>query len=224
LRQYEKEALNSSEITIMLNKTDSDSGIPRDRLPTSRKRGAMNPLGGLSCDPAITFELRSYLRPGDLGAIVSLHGTIYADECGFDPTFEADIARLLGEFVQSRTELDRFWIAERDGRIVGSIAIISHSGKDAQLCWLLVDPSARFMGLGKRLLNEAVAFCHRCEYEYVFLRNLSELTAASHLFQSVGFEKVAERASERWGAAIVEEWYVLHPFGRRHVSFVNAEP
>ena len=80
------------------------------------------------------------------------------------------------------------------------------------------------MGLGRRLLNEAVAFCRRCEYEYIFLRNVSVLTAASHLLQSVGFEKVAERASERWGVAIVEEWYVLHPFGQRHVSFVNAEP
>jgi ribosomal protein S18 acetylase RimI-like enzyme len=207
----------------MLNKMDSDNGTSRDRLSTSRKRGAMNPHEGLPSDPAMSFELRSDLRPGDLGAIVSLHGAIYAKECGFDPTFEADIARLLGEFVKARTDLDRLWIAERDGRVVGSIAIISHSGKDAQLCWLLVDPSARSMGLGRRLLNEAIAFCRRCEYEYVFLRNVNRLTAASHLFQSVGFEKVAERSSERWGTAIVEEWYVLHPFGQ-HLPFLDAEP
>jgi ribosomal protein S18 acetylase RimI-like enzyme len=177
----------------------------------------MNPLEVLSSDSAQPFELRHHLRPGDVGAIVSLHGTNYAQECGFDSTFEADIARLLGEFVQARTDLDRLWIAERERRIVGSIAIISHSGKDAQLCWLLVDPSARSMGLGRRLLNEAVAFCHHCEYEYVFLRNVSVLAAASHLFESVGFEKVAERASERWGAPIVEEWHVLHPFGWRRL-------
>ena len=130
----------------------------------------------------------------------------------------AHVARLLGEFVQARTNRDRLWIAERGGRIVGSIAVVGHSEKDAQLLWLLVDPSARSLGLGRRLLHEAVAFCRRCEYEYVFLRTVGVLTAASYLFRSVGFEKVEERPSERWGVAVIEEWYVLHPFGRRHLS------
>ncbi len=175
----------------------------------------MNPLEDVPSDSARTFTLRHDLRPGDLGTIVSLHAIVYAQECGFDSTFEADIARLLGDFIASRTELDRLWIAEWQGRVVGSIAIVNHSGKDAQLCWFLVAPSARSMGLGRKLLHEAVAFCRRCEYEYVFLRNVRVLTTASHLFRSFGFEKVAERASERWGIAMVEEWFVLHPFGRR---------
>ena len=104
---------------------------------------------------------------------------------------------------------------EREGSLVGSIAIVSHSERDAQLCWYLVDPSARSLGLGSRLLHEAIAFCRHCEYECVFLRNLSVLTTASYLFRSVGFEKVEERPRERWGATVVEELYVLHPFGRR---------
>jgi ribosomal protein S18 acetylase RimI-like enzyme len=166
----------------------------------------------------MTFALRHELRPGDLGALISLHGTVFARECGFDSTFEAHNARLLGEFIQARTELDRLWIAEWQGRLAGSIAIVSHSGKDAQLCWLLVDPTSRSLGLGRRLLEEAIAFCRRCEYEYVFLRNVRVLTAASRLFRSVGFEKVAERSSERWGAAVIDEWYVLHPFGTQYPS------
>jgi GNAT superfamily N-acetyltransferase len=178
----------------------------------------------LSSDSAMNFALRHDLRPGELGALVSLHGTVYARECGFDPTFEADIARLLGEFIHARTDLDGLWIAEWEGRLVGSIAIVSHSGRDAQLCWLLVDPSARSLGLGRKLLKEAIAFCRRCGYEYVFLRNVRGLTAASRLFRSVGFEKVAERATDRWGVEIVEEWYVLHPFQQQPLPDLIVTP
>lgn len=165
---------------------------------------------------AVAFVLRHDLRPGDLGALICLHGTIYARECGCDSTFEAYIASLLGEFVQGRTDRDRLWIGEWEGRLAGSIAIVSHSGKDAQLCWFLVDPSARSLGLGKKLLQEAVAFCRHWEYECVFLRNLSVLTTASRLFRSVGFQKVDARPNKRWGVTLVEELYVLHPFGKSH--------
>jgi GNAT superfamily N-acetyltransferase len=178
----------------------------------------MNPLEDPSPDSARSFTLRHDLRPGDLGALISLHGTAYARECGFDTTFEAHVARLLGEFVHARTDFDRLWIAEWEGCRVGSIAIVSLSEKDAQLCWFLVDPSARSLGLGKRLLHEAVMFCRRCRYEYVFLRSFTSLTAASRLFRSVGFDKVEENPSERWGVAVVEEWYVLHPFRGRDPS------
>jgi GNAT superfamily N-acetyltransferase len=166
----------------------------------------------------MTFVLRNELRPGDLGTLASLHGTIYARECGFDSAFEAHVARLLGEFVQGRTDRDRLWTAEWEGRLVGSIAVVSHSERDAQLCWLLVDPSARPLGLGRKLLHEAVVFCRCLRYEYVFLRSFRALAAASRLFRSVGFEKVAERRSERWGVAVVEERYVVHAFGRQHPS------
>ena len=170
------------------------------------------------CDAATAFALRHDLRPGDLGALVSLHGTVYARECGFDSTFEAHIARHLGEFVQARTDCDQLWIAEWEGRLAGSIAIVSHSERDAQLCWLLVEPSARSLGLGRRLLHTAVAFCRRYQYEYVFLQSFRVMTAASHLFRSIGFEKAGEWPSERWDVAVVEELYVLHPFGRRRPS------
>ncbi len=171
----------------------------------------MNRFEAPSSDSAGIFALRHDVRPGDLGAIISLHGIVYAKECGFDSTFEAHIAHLLGEFIHDRTDFDRLWIAELEGRLVGSIAIVSHSERDAQLCWFLVDPSSRSLGLGRRLLHEAVEFCQCREYEYVFLRSISVLAAASHLFQSVGFEKVEAVPTKRWGAAVIEEWYVLHP-------------
>jgi N-acetylglutamate synthase-like GNAT family acetyltransferase len=177
----------------------------------------MNPRSP-SPDLPIPFDLRNDFRPGDLGAIVSLHGIHYARESGFDSTFEAYVACLLGEFVNARTDRDQFWIAEWQRRIVGSIAMVSRSRRDAQLSWFLVDPSAGSLGLGSRLLHEAVAFCLHGEYEYVFVRNPSVLTTASRMFRSVGFEKVGESPSERWGVAVIEELYVLHLFGRRHLS------
>ena len=176
----------------------------------------MNRLEDPNANSAVTFFLRHDLRPGDLGTLVCLHGTICARECGFDTTFEAHVASLLGQFVQGRTDRDRLWIAEWEGRLVGSLAIVSHSERDAQLCWFLVDPSARSLGLGKRLLHEAVAFCRHWEYEYVFLRNFGVLAPAFRLIRSVGFQKVDERPNKRWGVALVEELYVLHPFGRSH--------
>jgi ribosomal protein S18 acetylase RimI-like enzyme len=178
----------------------------------------MNSLKDLPSDSDVTFALRNDLRPGDLGALISLHGTVYAREFGFDSTFEAHVARLLGEFVHERTDHDGFWIAERGVCLVGSIAVVGRSGRDCELCWLLVEPSARSLGLGRRLLHAAVEFCRGCRYEYVSLRSFRVLTAASHLFRSVGFEKVAEKPRERWGVAVVEECYALHPFGRRHPS------
>jgi GNAT superfamily N-acetyltransferase len=183
-----------------------------------KRKGAslMKPLASPAPEFADRFDLRNNLKPGDLGAIISLHGLLYAQECGFDSTFEAYVARLLGDFVNAQTERDRLWIAENKGRLAGSIAIVSHSGKDAQLCWFLVDPPVRSLGLGRRLLQEAVAFCRQWQYEYVFVRNFRVLTAASCLFQSVGFEKAGERLIERWGAAVVEELYVLYRFGERH--------
>src|SRR5262245_65449881 len=108
-------------------------------------------------EPA-AFSLRHDLRPGDLGAIVHLHGTLYARDYGFDPTFEAYVAGPLADFVRARTDRDRLWIAERRDRLAGCVAVVGASPQEAQLRWFLVDPAARGDGLGTRLLTEAAAF------------------------------------------------------------------
>ncbi len=152
--------------------------------------------------------VRHDLRPGDLGFIVFLHGTIYAREHGFDPTFEAYVAGPLSQFVRSRSERDRLWIAERGDRIVGCVAIAGTSEDEAQLRWLLVDPSARNQGLGKRLLHDAVDFARERGYRSLFLWTVSTLTTAAHMYQSVGFRKVEEKSGE-WGMTVIEQKYVL---------------
>jgi len=153
--------------------------------------------------------LRHDLKPGDLGYIVHLHGTIYAAEYGFDPTFEAYVAGPLAEFVRTRTDRDRLWIAQHGERIVGCIAVVGAPRNQAQLRWFLVDPSARGQGLGRRLLHEAVKFCKGRDYESVFLWTVSALTTAARLYRSFGFKRVEERPGTQWGVEVVEERHVL---------------
>ncbi|HWG47379.1 MAG TPA: GNAT family N-acetyltransferase [Gemmataceae bacterium] len=162
---------------------------------------------------ATDFALRHDLKPGDLGSIIHLHGTIYAREYGFDPTFEAYVAGPLAQFVLARTDRDRLWIAERGECIAGCIAIVGISQKEAQLRWFLVDPSARGSGLGKRLLSEALAFCWERGYESIFLWTVSALTTAARLYQAAGFRKIEEKPGKHWGVEGVEEKYMLHDGG-----------
>ncbi|HZT82594.1 MAG TPA: GNAT family N-acetyltransferase [Gemmataceae bacterium] len=167
----------------------------------------MQPANGVP--PAEPLTLRHDLRPGDLGAIVHLHGTVYAREHGFDPTFEAYVAGPLAEFVRRRSPRDRLWIAERAGRLAGSVAIVGASEAEAQLRWFLVDPAARGLGLGRRLLREAVAFSRDAGYRSIFLWTVSALAAAAHLYRAAGFRKVEERPGSLGGVEVVEEKYTL---------------
>jgi GNAT superfamily N-acetyltransferase len=171
----------------------------------------------MSPDPRQPAEspltLRHDLRPGDLGAVVSLHGTIYAREYGFDPTFEAYVAGPLAAFVLSPR--GRLWLAERGGRLVGCVAIVGLSDREAQLRWFLVDPSARGAGLGRRLLGEAVEFARQSGYVSLSLWTVSALTAAARLYRSAGFERVEEKPGRRWGVMVVEERYRLPLTGER---------
>lgn len=159
-----------------------------------------------SCLPS-DIALRTTLQPGDLGTIVYLHGVLYAQEYGFDPTFEAYVAEPLGRFVQSATERERLWIAEQAGRLVGCAAIVTATPETAQLRWFLVDPCVRGQGLGTRLLQEAVAFAQACGYRDCILWTVSALTTAAKLYQAAGFHKVEVKPGHLWGVEVVEEKY-----------------
>jgi GNAT superfamily N-acetyltransferase len=158
---------------------------------------------------AEAVSVRFDLRPGDVGTVVGLHGVLYARECGFDATFEAYVAAPLAEFVRSGSPRERLWLAERGGTIVGCVAIVAASPKSAQLRWFLVDPSAQGLGLGKRLLGEAISFARQTGYRDVILWTVSSLTAAAHLYHSAGFRKVEQKPGRMWGVDVVEEKYTL---------------
>lgn len=153
--------------------------------------------------------LRTNVLPGDVDAIVRLHGDVYADEQGFDGSFEAYVAGPLSEFVERASGDERLWVAERDGRLVGCIAIVAVSDNVAQLRWFLVEPGARGAGLGRRLMQEAVAFCRDRGYATICLWTVSALTRAAKLYRAFGFCKVEEQPRHLWGVEVVEEKYEL---------------
>jgi GNAT superfamily N-acetyltransferase len=155
------------------------------------------------------IAIRTIIRPGDIGAIVGLHGTFYAKEYGFNERFEAYVAGPLSEFVLKRSPRERLWIAEEENRFVGCVAIVEADESTAQLRWFLVDPNYQGQGIGKTLVREAVSFCREAGYRSIILWTVSALVGAARLYQSVGFRKLAENPSADWGVPVVEEQYEL---------------
>ncbi len=161
-----------------------------------------SPLGNVS--------IRTEPRAEDFGAIVRLHREVYARERGFDITFESYVEGPLSEFLHGLGHRERLWVAERDGRMVGCIAIVSVSPETAQLRWFLVDPSARGVGLGRHLLDAAVSFSKMCGYDTLILWTESALTTAARLYTAAGFVKTEEKPGQLWGMDLVEEKYELN--------------
>jgi ribosomal protein S18 acetylase RimI-like enzyme len=162
-----------------------------------------------SADLATPAILRTNILPGDIGWIIHRHGVIYARERGFDARFEAYVAEPLGRMVRSQSPHERIWIAESGEKIVGCIAVVAASPLIAQLRWFFVEPEARGRGIGKQLLQRAVAFARQTGYDSIVLWTEKELVAAAHLYQSAGLTKVEERTSQEWGVEVVEEKYAM---------------
>lgn len=155
-------------------------------------------------------EVRTEVRPGDLGRLLELHGVLYAQEEGFDLTFEGYVARTLGHFASPVDPLrERLWLAESAGRLVGSVAIVRHDSGMAQLRWLLIDPVLRGQGLGRRLVEESIRFARQARYSGLFLETVKELPAAAALYRSVGFALVKEEPRELWGRKVTEQRYEM---------------
>ena len=158
----------------------------------------------------MNWELRRELKPGDIGYLIYLHGILYTKEYQYDKTFEADVAHGFLQFVHAFNPYrDRIWLAEVNGQIVGSVAIVRTSKIEAQLRWYLVHPDYRGQGLGKSLLREALDFCKERKYKSVFLWTTSELTTACHLYSQAGFKKTETKSHNVWGKFISEERYDL---------------
>ena len=155
------------------------------------------------------ISIRHDLRPGDVGYITYLHGILYAPEQGWDHTFDAYVAIPLAEFARSCLPGQCIWIVEDGERIVGSVAIVKFSEIEAQLRWLLLVPEVRGLGIGRRLVEEALDFCRDAGYSSVFLWTVNTLPVAAKLYQSVGFRKTEELTHELWGRTVTEVKYEL---------------
>ena len=146
--------------------------------------------------------------PGELGWVVQRHGSLYAREMGWDVTFEALVARLVGDFATDHDETtERAWIADLGGAPVGSIFCVRADDKTARLRMLLVEPAVRGRGVGNRLVAECVAFARRVGYRRMVLWTNDLLTGAARLYQAAGFVLVREEPDDSFtGAPVAQTW------------------
>jgi DNA-binding MarR family transcriptional regulator/N-acetylglutamate synthase-like GNAT family acetyltransferase len=160
---------------------------------------AIEAVLGAGSEPKTPYLLRSH-RAGDMGWVVHRHGVLYAEEYGYDESFEALVAEIAAQFIQHfDRKRENCWIAERDGEVVGSVFLVKKSKTVAKLRLLLVEPSARGLGIGKRLVDECLRFARQVGYRKVILWTQSELPAARHLYQQAGFQLVQEQRHRSWG-------------------------
>jgi DNA-binding MarR family transcriptional regulator/ribosomal protein S18 acetylase RimI-like enzyme len=160
-------------------------GLPRTRAPRATLR-----------DP----------RPGDMGWVVQSHGALYASEYGFDASFEALVAEIVAKYMTSYdASRERCWIADIEGRPVGSVFLVKASDDVAKLRLLLLDPVARGQGLGQRLVAECVSFARACGYRRMTLWTQSNLIAARKIYQDAGFKLTATEPHRSFGQNLTGE-------------------
>jgi DNA-binding MarR family transcriptional regulator/GNAT superfamily N-acetyltransferase len=149
-------------------------------------------------------------QPGDMGWVVHRHGVLYAQEYQWDERFEALVAEIAAKFVQNfDAKRERCWIAEKDGAIVGFVFLVKHSKTVAKLRLLLVEPAARGLGIGKRLVEECVRFARHAGYKTITLWTQNSLRAARSIYEKAGFRLVEHHRHHSWGHDLVAETWEL---------------
>lgn len=155
------------------------------------------------------FLLRS-LQIGDIGWVVHRQGILYAQEYGWDGTFEALVADIAAQFVKNwDPEKENAWIAECEGRVVGSVFVVKVSDQEAKLRLLYVEPEMRGTGLGRRLTHECIAFAKARGYQKLTLWTNDILHAARRIYQTSGFVLLSEETHHSFGHDLVGQYWAL---------------
>jgi DNA-binding MarR family transcriptional regulator/GNAT superfamily N-acetyltransferase len=158
-------------------------GADQHRLVAALETAAQ--LLGQGRKPAAPpYMLRSH-QPGDIGWIIHRHGILYGEEYGLDQTFEALVARIAARFIENfDTTRERCWLAERDGAIVGSVLLVKESDEVGKLRLLYVEPAARGLGIGSRLVGECIRFARQARYRKITLWTNDVLVSARRIYQA----------------------------------------
>lgn len=190
------------------------SSMLKSLSPAERKRlldaaETMRKLLGDRSEPQTSYVLRQH-EPGDMGWIVHRQGRLYAREYGWDNTFEALAAEIVAQFIRNYdAKRERCWIAEKDGAMVGAVFVAKGSDEVAKLRLLHVEPEARGLGIGKRLVEECIRFARQAGYRKMTLWTQSILSAARHIYAEAGFQMVNEEKHHSFGADLTAETWEL---------------
>jgi DNA-binding MarR family transcriptional regulator/GNAT superfamily N-acetyltransferase len=198
----ELNAHSRNEIESLINRLS-----PADRNRLTEAMRVIEELLGAQPEQKIPYIIRPH-QPGDMGWVAHRHGVIYNEEYGWDEEFEALVAEIAAKFIRNYDpKRERCWIAERGGEIAGSVFLVKKSKTVAQLRLLLVEPSARGMGIGKRLVNECVRFARHTGYKKIMLWTNSALHAARHIYEEAGFRLAKEEPHHSFGHDLVgQNW------------------
>jgi GNAT superfamily N-acetyltransferase len=154
--------------------------------------------------------IRALGEPGDLGWVVMAHGEVYAQEFGWDATFEALVARIVADYAADHDPTrEAAWIAEVDGERVGCVFCVASDEATAQLRILMVHPAGRGLGLGARLVDECVEFARDAGYERIVLWTNHPLVAARDIYLAFGFVLTDEEPHRSFGIDLVGQTYEL---------------
>ncbi len=194
------------EVVEMLNDLSEDEQL---RLLKSMQ-AIENILDKKSFKYSEPFFLRNH-EPGDMGWVTHRHGVLYAQEYAWDERFEALVGQITSDFINNyKPTRERCFIAEMNDEIVGSVFVVQSSDETvAKLRLLLVEPKARGLGLGKRLVGECIRFAKRAGYKKLILWTNSILVDARNIYKSYGFTLTAEEAHNSFGHELIGETWEL---------------
>lgn len=211
-------ALGIELIKTLNDISDHQTALRIEKLKPSEKEQLVDSMytvkkllaGDSNTPTAEDITYRYDLKPGDIGYIIYLHGLIYGNESIFSNEFEAYVIKTFYQFLEHCSmDKDRLWMAEYNNRIIGCIAIVHQTEEEAQLRWFLLDPAFRGLGIGKKLLNDALNFCYDQQFKSVFLLTTSMQERALEMYKRAGFKLSKSTEVNQWGATFRDERYDL---------------
>ena len=204
-------ALGCPKVNLMVRRSNTqvikfyrNLGFSPDDVVSLGKR-----LPKVPSDPGASYIIRP-AQPGDMGWVVYRHGALYAEEYRWDEQFEGLVADIVAKFIRDHdSKRERCWIAERDKEIVGSVFLVKESPMVAKLRLLLVEPTARGLGIGTRLVDECLRFARQAGYRKVKLWTNDVLHAARHIYKKAGFRLVLKEPHHSFGHELTGETWEL---------------